>query len=132
MIGQPVDNGFEMERRLANPIGQDRAVQIEAGPRQYLALTIEWQMICIFANQNMGERPFGWQAAHDQMGRRWRLGHSVGAGPARIFRTHGDNNAQLCRHYIQPLCAVFADFVHDAAAARAIEAVRFDDLFKAR
>ena len=30
MFSQPVDNGFQVERSLADPVGQDCAVQINA------------------------------------------------------------------------------------------------------
>ena len=63
MLGQPIDDGLQVERGLANsvwanPISQHGAVQIKTRPRQDLALTIERQMIGIFAGQHMGERPF--------------------------------------------------------------------------
>ena len=89
-------------------------------------------MVRIFANQYMGDGCLGRQAAHDQVERRWRLGHPVGAGPAGIFRADGDNDAQLGWHDIQPFRAVLADLVHDAAAAGTDQAVRFDDLFNTR
>ena len=89
-------------------------------------------MIGIFVDQHMGERRFRRQPAHDQMGGCWRLGHPVSAGPAGIFRVHGDDDAKLGGDDVQPLTAVFADLVQDVAAARADEAVRFDDLLNAR
>jgi hypothetical protein len=39
-FGQPVDYRLQMERGLAHPIGQNSPVQINASPRQDLALTI--------------------------------------------------------------------------------------------
>jgi hypothetical protein len=39
-FGQPVDHRLQMERGLAHPIGQNSPVQINASPRQDLALTI--------------------------------------------------------------------------------------------
>lgn len=41
MFGQPVDDGFQVERSLADPVGQDCAVQIKARTGEYLALTIQ-------------------------------------------------------------------------------------------
>ena len=40
MFSQPVDNGFQVERSLADPVGQGCAVQIKARARQDLALAI--------------------------------------------------------------------------------------------
>lgn len=40
MLGQPVHHGLQVERSLADPIGQHGAVQIEARPRQDLALAV--------------------------------------------------------------------------------------------
>ena len=47
------------------------------------------------------------------------------------MRCRAADDAQLRRHDVQPLAAVFADPVHDAAAARADQAGGFDDLFDA-
>jgi hypothetical protein len=47
------------------------------------------------------------------------------------FGTHGDDDAQLGRHNVQPLRAVFADLVHDTAATGADQAGGLDDLFYA-
>lgn len=80
----------------------------------------------------MGERRFCRQPAHDQVAGRRCLGHAVCAGPAGVFRAHGDNHTQMRRHDVQPLRAVFANLVHDTAATRADQAVRFDNLFDAR
>ena len=33
MLGQSVDDGLQVERRLANPVGQNGAVQIKTRPR---------------------------------------------------------------------------------------------------
>lgn len=33
MLSQPVDDGLQMERGLADPVGQHSAVQIKARPR---------------------------------------------------------------------------------------------------
>ena len=40
MLGQPVDDGPQMERGLADPIGQNGVVQLKARPRQDLALAV--------------------------------------------------------------------------------------------
>lgn len=40
MFSHPVDDGLQVERGLADPIGQDRAVQIKPRPCHDLALAI--------------------------------------------------------------------------------------------
>lgn len=48
------------------------------------------------------------------------------------MRCRAADDAQLGGDDIQPLAAVFADPVHDAAAARADQAIRLDDFLDAR
>jgi len=59
------------------------------------------------------------------------LTDTVGAGAAGVFRAHGHDHAQLGRHNVQPLRAIFADLAHDATAARADQAGGSDDFFDA-
>lgn len=57
---------------------------------------------------------------------RMRLHNRARAAAASAFRSAGDQNAQVCRNYVQPFTHVFADPGHLAAAARAA-ALGFDD-----
>ena len=41
MLGHPVDDGLQMERGLADPVGQNCAMQFQPRPRQDLALTVQ-------------------------------------------------------------------------------------------
>ena len=71
-----------MERRLADPAGQGRAVQIQAGTRVDRRLAIQGAVVGVFRDEDMGERAFGRQAALDQPGRRRRLDDAPLASPA--------------------------------------------------
>jgi len=128
MLGQSIDHGAEMERRLADPACQRGAIQIDAGPGENLGLAIQRAVIGVFRDQHMGDRAFGRQGTFDQMRRRGRLGDAIGAGPAGVFRAHRDDDPQLRRHDIEPLGAVLADPVHPAADAGAERAFRLDHL----
>ena len=65
----------------------------------------------------MGHHPLGRQTARDQPGRRRGLHHPVLAGAAGVFRPAGDEHPVLCRDYVEPRRAVFANHLHDPAAA---------------
>ena len=57
--------------------------------------------------------------------------HAVGAGPAGILRTTGDDDAELGGDDVEPLRDVLANAMQTAATG-AGQAVRLDDLFDAR
>lgn len=80
----------------------------------------------------MGERGLGRQPSCDQMRGCRGLRHPVGAGPTGVFRPHSDDDPQLGRHDVQALRSIFADLVHDTAAAGADQAVRLDDFLDTR
>ena len=40
MLGQPVDDGSQMEGHHADPVGQGAAMDIDAGPGEDLALSV--------------------------------------------------------------------------------------------
>ena len=124
--GQPVGNGPQMERRLADPAGQRRAVQIEARTRVDLRLSVERRMIGVFRHEHMRDGAFGRQPALNQPGRCRRLDDALLATPAGVFGPHGDDHPQLRRHDVQTLAPVLADPVHLPAAARAVPALRLD------
>lgn len=53
---QCLDQRTQQGKDLANPVGQGRALQHDAGPGIDLALTIEWQVVTEFRSQNMGQQ----------------------------------------------------------------------------
>jgi hypothetical protein len=84
-------------------------------------------MIGIFGHQNLGDGCFGRQSALDQPGRSLGLHDAILTSSAGVFRTSGDDNAELRRHHVQPLALVFADPVQFALAAGADLVIDVDD-----
>lgn len=68
VLGQPVNCWPQMEGCDADPIGQRAAMDVNAGTPEDLALSIKWEMVGVFADQNVRDGAFGWQAAFDQSG----------------------------------------------------------------
>lgn len=68
----------------------------------------------------------------DQPRRSRRLGDPVRTGSASILRPDVDQDPKLRRNDVETLGPILADPVHPAAAAREIEARRFDDALDAR
>ena len=132
MLGQPVHDRFEMEGGFASPIGQCRAMNVDTGAGQDLALPVERTVIGVFGHQHMSDGGLGRQSTLDQMSRSRQLGDAIRAGPAGIFGPHGHDHTQLRGHDVQPFAAILADPVHLSAAAGALKTVGFDDLFNAR
>ena len=85
-------------------------------------------MVPILGNEHLRQRPLGRQPADDQVRRRGGLDDALFAGSAGVLRAHGDDDAKLRRHDVQPLGAVLADADHVPAPAGALGAVRFDNV----
>lgn len=112
---------------MANPVRQRRAIQLDALAGVNLGLPVQRQMISIFGHQNLGDGSLGRQSALDQPRRSRRL-HDAGlAGSAGVFGPPGDEDAEQCRHHIQPLALILADPVQLALAAGAGLVVDVDD-----
>ena len=88
-------------------------------------------MIRIFGDQHMGNGAFGRQRSLDQMGRSFRLGDAALAAGAGIFRPDRHKDTQLGRDDIKALGPLLTNAHHLATAARAKNAVRFDDVLDA-
>ena len=132
MDGQAVDHGHQVERRLADPARQRRAVEVEACPAHDLALAVERCMVGVFGDQHMREGALRRQGALDQPRVRRRLDDPALAGGTGIARPHGRDHPELRRHDVETLGAVLADLHHLAAAAGAERAVGLDHHLAAR
>ena len=117
LVQQPLVDRPQQEGRSPDPVGQGRAIEIDALPSVDLRLTIERKMVGILGHQHLGDRCFGRQATFDQPRRCRCLHHHVLAGPAGIFGTAHDQHPELGRHDVETLGDVFADPVQGAGAA---------------
>ena len=109
MPGQTVDDRLQVERCLADPIGQHRAAQVDPGPGIDLRLTVERQVVGILGDQHMGEQRLGGQCAFEQVCGCRGLHNGAGASAAGIFRPNGHDNPELSGGDVEPLTAVFPD-----------------------
>ncbi len=132
MPGQTVDDRLQVERCLADPIGQHRAAQVDPGPGIDLRLTVERQVVGILGDQHMGEQRLGGQCAFEQVCGCRGLHNGAGASAAGIFRPNGHDNPELSGGDVEPLTAVFPDPSHLPAAARAKRAFGLEDALEAR
>ena len=93
--------------RSAHPIGQRRAVQINALPLIDLRLTVQRQMIGILRYQNMRQQTGPGQTAIDRTVRRQLL-DDPGTARATQLRPHCADHFEACRDIFQRLRHVFA------------------------
>ena len=65
MLEQPLVNRAQMPGGTPDPVGECRAVEINSLALVDLRLSVEWQVIGIFGDQNLGDGRFGRNAALD-------------------------------------------------------------------
>ena len=119
VVEQPLVHRPQQEGGAADPVGQRRAIEVDALAGVDLRLAVERQVIGVLGDQHLRDRRLGRQSALDQPRRRGRLHHHVLAGPAGIFGPAHDQHAELRRHDVEPLAAILADPMQRVAAARA-------------
>jgi hypothetical protein len=120
------------EGSAADPIGQGRAVKVEALAGINLRLPVQRQVIGIFGHEHLRDRRLGWQSALDQPRRCWRLHHHVLASPAGVSGPTNDKHPELSRHDVEPLTCILADPMQRVAAARAGMVIDIDHHLDAR
>ena len=125
-------HGPEQEARPPDPVGERRAVQREALPREDLRLPVERKMVGVFGHEHLCDGRIRWQPALDQA--RWcrRLKDDVLAGAAGVFGPTNDQNAELRRHDVEALGDVLTDPVERARTAGARPALHVDDALDPR
>ena len=127
MSEQPLVDGPQQEGSPPDPVGERRAVEMDALAGVDLRLAIERQMVGIFGDEHVGDGRLGGHAALDQSRRRRRLDDDALAGPAAIAGTAGDEHPELRRHDVEALGDVLADDMQGMAAARAGLVLDVDD-----
>ncbi len=114
-LGQRLQKG----RTLAHPLGERRAVQVDAVALEDLALTVERKVVAVLADEHMGEQAGPRPAALDGTARQRRLREGL-APPASEARAHDAGHDEAAGHVLQLLGDVLADPTQSAAACGAI------------
>ena len=110
----------------ADPFAQGGTIQCHALTGEDLHLAIQRGVIAIFADHDVRHQCLGGHATIDWALRRGGLKHLALTGAAAEARTADQLHAQLGRHVIEHLRAVFADHVQRTATARAGRLIRLD------
>src|SRR5689334_17213926 len=98
VIADAVDDRLQQPDRLADPIAQGRAVEVEAVAGTDLALPVQRQMIAIFRDQQMRQH--------------------AGGGATGVFRPYIPDHSEPARDIVEDLGDVFTKPSHVAAAGR--------------
>ena len=85
MLADRLGEGGEQEFRLANPIGQRRAVEFDAFAGVDDGLAMQWHVVAVFGDHNMGDQAWPRPPALDRQRRHRRL-HDGLAGAAAQLR----------------------------------------------
>ena len=101
-----------------NPVGERRAVDLDAMPGEDLALPAEWKVIAVFGDQDMSEQGRTGQPLADRRLRRGGLMDGP-AGPAAITRPADTDDPKPRGQMIEHLADRLADQVKLAATAGA-------------
>ena len=103
--------------RAATPVGQRRAIEVDAVAGIDPRLAVERQAVGVLGDNDLGNQRLGRHAAGDQTLRRRSLDDRLGAGPATVARAPGDPDPQAQRDHVELLGDVLIDHVQRAAAA---------------
>ena len=114
----PIDDGLKQPHRLANPIGQCRAIELDPVPRVDLALPVERQVIAKLRHQQVCERRRCRTTARCRHRRRRSLGDRV-AGLAGILGPNVPNDLEAAWHVVQHFRHILTELRHAGAAVRA-------------
>ncbi len=102
----------------ANPVGEGRAIKLDALPGEDLALLVEGKMIAVFGDQHMRKQAGRGQALGDWPLRSRRLMDRA-AGLAAVARTADTDDPQPGGNMVEHLADRLADQVECTAAAGA-------------
>ena len=119
VLANAISERAQQPRRLAHPVGQCAAIEIEAVARVDLGLAIEGKMVGVLRHDHMCEDAGAGHRTRDRHRRHGRLCHRLALG-ARVGRPHMAHHLEAAGHVLQDLGHVLADLAQAlAAAARA-------------
>ena len=120
-------NGPQVPGGPADPIGKRRAVEIDPLPLVDLRLAVQWQVIGILGDQNLGDGCFGRNTAFDQPGGSRSLNHDILAGPTGILRAAHDQHTEPGGDNVELFADVFANPMQIMAAVGTGVIIDIDD-----
>ena len=119
MLSHVVGDRLKMEAGPAGPVAEGGPVELDPLPGVDAGLSVEGHVVAELRDDDLGDQRLGRQAAgHDMFGR-MRLHDRARTAPAGVFRTPGDEHAELCGDHVETLGGVFADLRHLATSAGA-------------
>lgn len=124
-----VSQWFQQGGGFACPVRHSGTIQINAFTSIYLVLAVKWQMVCIFGDQNMGQKAWSRPAAFNRTGRHICLLNSL---TANAGRTGPDDLVydEPARHIFQFFGDIFAQNLEITATCITV-LTRRQDLFLA-
>lgn len=123
LFSQGIDQWLQSNAAAANPFRQGGAGDGESGLSKDLFLPVEWQVIGVFGNQQVGQQTTGGDALVDDLRGHRCLGEAFAGftGPLAADMTlYGERT----RDVVELFTDIFADAL-ELAAAGALSAVRF-------
>jgi hypothetical protein len=108
---------LEQECRLADPVGQGRALELDPGAAIDDALPVQRGMVAILGHQHVGEEVRARAPALDRQRRGRRLDHGL-ALPAAHLGPDVDHHLEVRGHVFEELALVRAEPGQHGAAAR--------------
>jgi hypothetical protein len=118
VVGNGFDQRRDQRRDLADPRRHGGPIELDAFTRVDAGLPIEWEMVAVFADQNVRQQARSSLAALDRQ--RWhRALHHTLAAPARERRADVPNYLEMAGDVIENAGDILADLAHLAAAHRA-------------
>ena len=128
MAPDGVGQGLQQCRRLADPAGQGRAVEIDLLAGEDPGLAIQRQVIAILRDQHMGQKAGAGTTALDRPRRQRRLVEAFATATGQA-RAHDALHHEAAGDVFQLLGDIFAEPLETAAAIGASLARRQNRLF---
>ena len=118
MAPDGIGQGLQQRRRLADPAGERRAVEIDAIAGEDARLTVERQVIAVLRDQHMRQKAGARTPALDRSRRQRRLVERLTADAGQT-RAHDALHHEAARDVLQLLRHILAETLEATAAVRA-------------